>query len=134
MTNFNTGIEPKGDFIVVRLLAAPNRTAAGIHIPDGARNETIGRGLVMSVGPEVKRCAAGDVVVIGEARAYTIMGQGPEGKPKQYVLLREEGVIALDQLFVEQQREANAEDTSAHGMDTEAPADALPEKKLVVLQ
>ena len=97
----DTGIVPKGDYVLLRLLAAPNRTAAGVIIPDGARNESIGRGLVVAVGPDCKRCAALDVAVIGEARYFVIMGKGPLDVPKQYVLMREEGIIATEPGFVE---------------------------------
>lgn len=100
----DTKIQPKHDYVLCRLLKAPKRTASGLHIPDQAKPESIGRARILACGPEVKRCSPGDVAVIGEARAYTILEtvrEGDEDKAKQYILLQEVGVIAIDHGYKE---------------------------------
>lgn len=54
--------EAAGDWLIVMPEAAP-KTAGGLYIPETARRSSA-RGVVLSVGPDAKRAAKGDRVLV----------------------------------------------------------------------
>ena len=86
-------IKPLADRVVIEPLAAEEKTAGGIIIPDTAK-EKPQRGTVVAVGPGKKdepiTVKVGDVVLYGEYAGTEISIDN-----KDYLIMRESDIVAI---------------------------------------
>jgi len=84
-----TKLKPLGDKLVVERVQAVEKTAAGIVIPDTAK-EKPEQGKVVSAGKDVKEVKQGDEVLFGKYSPTEVKIDG-----KEYLLIKEEDVLAI---------------------------------------
>ena len=86
-------IKPLADRVIVEPAAAEQKTAAGIIIPDTAK-EKPQRGTVLAVGPgkkdEPMTVKPGDVVLYGKYAGTEITVDGSD-----YMIMRESDIVAI---------------------------------------
>lgn len=89
----NVSIKPLADRVLVEPAAAEQKTAAGIIIPDTAK-EKPQRGTVVAVGTGKKdeplTVKAGDLVLYGKYSGTEINVEG-----KDYLIMRESDILAI---------------------------------------
>jgi chaperonin GroES len=89
----NVSIKPLADRVLVEPAAAEQKTAAGIIIPDTAK-EKPQRGTVVAVGTGKKdeplTVKAGDLVLYGKYSGTEINVEG-----KEYLIMRESDILAI---------------------------------------
>jgi chaperonin GroES len=91
--NSNVNITPLHDRVVVKPVAAEEKTAGGIIIPDTAK-EKPQRGTVVAAGPGKKddpvTVKAGDTVLYGKYAGTEIQLEGQE-----FLIMRESDILAI---------------------------------------
>jgi co-chaperonin GroES (HSP10) len=78
-------LEPCGDWILVKTTSVERTSASGLVLPAVSMPED--EGVVVAVGPEVKRCVAGERICFGKARSTQKGGE-------HHYLVKDEDVIA----------------------------------------
>ncbi len=81
-------IKPLADRILVRPVAAEEKTVGGIIIPDSAK-EKPAKGEVLAVGGEEMVLRVGDVVLYGKYAGTEIEHEG-----EKYLIMRQSDVLA----------------------------------------
>jgi chaperonin GroES len=81
-------LKPLADRIVAVKEAAQNKTAAGLYLPDSAKEKSA-VAKVLAVGTDVKEVKAGDKIIYKEYSTTEVKIDGTE-----YLLVREEDVLA----------------------------------------
>ncbi len=84
----STPIKPLADRVVAVREKAQTKTAAGIYLPDGAKEKPV-VATVEAVGPDVKGIKKGDRIVYKEYSTTELKIDGTE-----YLIVREEDVLA----------------------------------------
>lgn len=84
----STPLKPLADRIVAVKEEAQTKTAAGLYLPDSAKEKSA-IAKVLAVGADVKEVKVGDKIIYKE---YSITEVKVDGK--QYLLVREEDVLA----------------------------------------
>lgn len=84
----STPIKPLADRLVAVKEEAKNKTAAGLYLPDNAKEKTV-VAVVEAVGPDVKNLKKGDRIVYKE---YTNTELKVDGK--EFMIIKEEDVLA----------------------------------------
>ncbi|QQS49779.1 MAG: co-chaperone GroES [Bacteroidota bacterium] len=86
-------IKPLEDRVLVEPMAAEQRTASGIIIPDSAK-EKPQKGTVVAVGPGnkdvVMQVKVGDVVLYGKYAGTELSSDG-----KDYLIMRQSDILAI---------------------------------------
>jgi len=87
-------LQPLGDYVVLKQLAAEEQTKSGLYIPDSAK-EKPSKGEVIAAGPGVKdvtmEVKPGDVVYYKKYAGDTVKIDGEE-----MIVLRQDGIIAKE--------------------------------------
>jgi chaperonin GroES len=83
-------LTPLADRIVAIREEAESKTAAGLYIPDGAK-EKPSLAVVIATGPEVKYLKVGDRIAY---KQYAESLVELKHKGKEYIIIRESGVAA----------------------------------------
>lgn len=83
-----TPIKPLADRVVASRVAAQNKTASGIYIPEDAKEKPV-IALVEAIGPDVKHLKIGDKIVYKEYSTTDLKIDGQE-----YLIVKEEDVLA----------------------------------------
>jgi chaperonin GroES len=86
-------LRPLADNVVVREIIAPDRTEAGVIVPDQAKEHTK-RGRVVAVGPEYRNDLQPGQVVLYPSLCGTPFKEADES-PK-LILLEHDEVLAID--------------------------------------
>lgn len=84
----STPISPLADRIVAVREEAMNKTAAGLFLPDTAKEKPV-VATVKAVGPDVKAVKVGDKILYKEYSTTEIKVDG-----KEYLVVKEEDVLA----------------------------------------
>lgn len=84
----STPIKPLADRVVAIREQAQTKTAAGIYLPDAAKEKPV-VAVVEAVGPEVKGIKKGDRIVYKEYSTTELKIDGIE-----YLIVKEEDVLA----------------------------------------
>ena len=86
-------IRPLADRVVIEPKAAETQTAAGLYIPDTAK-EKPQQGVVVAVGPgkkdEAMEVALGDVVIYGKYSGTEVSVDG-----KDYLIMKQSDILAI---------------------------------------
>lgn len=86
-------IKPLADRVLIEPMAAEEKTASGIYIPDTAK-EKPQRGKVTAVGPGTKdenmTVSVGDTVLYGKYSGTELKFDG-----KDYLMMRESDILAI---------------------------------------
>lgn len=86
-------LKPLSDRVLVRPAAAEQKTAAGIIIPDSAKEKPL-KGEVISVGPgtkdEVMQVAVGDEVLYGKYAGTEVEVDG-----EKLLIMRQSDILAI---------------------------------------
>ncbi|MEX0932173.1 MAG: co-chaperone GroES [Candidatus Saccharimonadales bacterium] len=82
-------IQPLADRIVAEALEAEEKTAAGLYLPDNAK-EKPQMAKVVAVGKEVKEVKKGDVILHAKFGSTEV-----KVEDKEYLILKEEDVLAI---------------------------------------
>ena len=89
----NVNITPLHDRVIVKPAAAEEKTAAGIIIPDTAK-EKPQRGTVMAAGPgkkdEPMTVKSGDTILYGKYAGTEVSFEGED-----YLIMRESDILAV---------------------------------------
>ena len=99
-----TNLIPLNDHIILEPIMKQEKSLSGIILPDSVAEEKSQQGLVIAVGP-------GKILESGQVRALTIkVGQkvlftkygpnevkikGPDGQEKEYLVAKEEDILAI---------------------------------------
>ncbi len=91
-------LKPLGDRIVIELVAAEEKTASGIVLPDSAQEKpqegvvvAVGTGRVLDSGERVAvEVAAGDRIIFSKYSGTEVKYEG-----KEYLVLRETDILAV---------------------------------------
>lgn len=85
-------LQPLSDRVLVKPVAAEQKTAGGIIIPDSAKEKPL-KGEVIAVGPgtkdEVMQVAVGDIVLYGKYAGTEI-----ELDAEKYLIMRQSDILA----------------------------------------
>ncbi len=85
-------LQPLSDRVLVKPVAAEQKTAGGIIIPDSAKEKPL-KGEVIAVGPgtkdEAMQVAAGDIVLYGK-----YAGTEVEVDAEKYLIMRQSDILA----------------------------------------
>jgi chaperonin GroES len=84
----STPIKPLADRIVAVKEKAVNKTAAGLYLPDAAKEKS-SVAVVKAVGPEAKALKVGDKILYKEYSTTEFKVDGTE-----YLVIKEEDVLA----------------------------------------
>lgn len=84
----STPIKPLADRVVAVREKAQTKTAAGIYLPDAAKEKPV-VAVVEAVGPDVKEIKKGDRIVYKEYSTTELKINGTE-----YLIVKEEDVLA----------------------------------------
>lgn len=84
----STPLKPFGDRVVAVKEVAQSKTAAGLYLPDSAKEKSA-IAKVQAVGADVKEIKVGDRIIFKEYSTNEIKIDGTE-----YLLVREEDVLA----------------------------------------
>jgi len=79
-------LEPRADWIVVKHHSTERVSASGLVLPTTSMPED--EGIVVAVGPDVKRCKVGERIVFSQCRS------SQKGGEHQY-MVRDEHVLAV---------------------------------------
>ena len=80
-------ITPRGPWVVAEAVEAQNKTAAGLYIPDSAKEKSkVAK--VIAVGKEVKEIKTGNEIIYKEFSTTEVKVDGTE-----YILVKEEDVL-----------------------------------------
>ena len=86
-------IKPLADRVLIEPMAAEDKTASGIYIPDTAK-EKPQRGKVVAVGPGTKdenmTVSVGDIVLYGKYSGTELKFEGAD-----YLMMRESDILAI---------------------------------------
>ncbi|MBI2798393.1 co-chaperone GroES [Candidatus Saccharibacteria bacterium] len=82
-------IQPLGDRVVLEQVELEEKTAAGIILPDSAK-EKPSEGKVLAVGTEVKEVKAGDRVLYSKYGPTEVKVDG-----KELMIVKEEDILAV---------------------------------------
>lgn len=86
-------LKPLGDRVLIEPMAAEDKTASGIIIPDSAK-EKPQKGTVVAVGPGKKdekiELKAGDVVLYGKYSGTELTYDG-----KDYLIMKQEDILLV---------------------------------------
>lgn len=82
-------IKPLADRVVIERVEALEKTAAGIVIPDTAK-EKPEQGKILAAGKEVKEVKVGDSVLFSKYATNEVKLDG-----KEYLLVKEEDILAV---------------------------------------
>ena len=86
-------IKPLADRVLIEPMAAEEKTASGIYIPDTAK-EKPQRGKVVAVGPGTKdenmTVSVGDTVLYGKYSGTELKFEGAD-----YLMMRESDILAI---------------------------------------
>lgn len=89
----NTNIKPLGARVLVETVAAEQKTASGIIIPDSAQ-EKPQKAIVVAIGTGTKKekieVAVGDTVLYGKYAGTQITHEG-----KDYLILNQSDILAI---------------------------------------
>ncbi len=84
----STPIKPLADRVVAVKEEAQSKTAAGLYLPDNAKEKTV-VAVVQAVGPDVKAIKKGDRIIYKEYSTTELKVAGTE-----YLVVKEEDVLA----------------------------------------
>lgn len=97
-------LKPLSDHILIEPLTKEEKTKSGIILPDTIEREKPQEGKVIAVGPG-KRLESGKIqepaVKTGQKVLFTKYGpheikiEGPDGKTKEYLIAKEEDILAI---------------------------------------
>lgn len=84
----SSSIKPLGDRVVAVREKTQSKTAAGLYIPDSAKEKS-SIAVVFAVGPEVKNLKKGERIIYKEYSTTELKLEGEE-----YLVVKEEDVLA----------------------------------------
>lgn len=84
----NCKLKPKNDKLLIEPIVAPDKTEAGIIIPESAKDRP-NQARVMAVGPKVENINEGELILFGKYAGTTFVLD-----EQSYLLIREQDVIA----------------------------------------
>ncbi len=86
----STPIKPLADNVVAVREKAPEKTASGIFLPDGAREKPVAVNVV-AIGPDVKNVKVGDKIIYkADYDSVTEL----KNNDTEYIIVKEENVLA----------------------------------------